>query len=391
MDTHTNTDVPTLVPVVPTPTVPTPMFVFTDASISMKVSTMLLNNPHLIQLLCVWKSGHTFSWHAGIPEVHSESFGKILASNVLSDLLPEYVNELVAIKKYMYTGQLEVPMGSILDLNDVVTELKFDQLMRAIASNITFDSTDEMFDAFKRVIISENIHLREACFEKFILSFNEIPTEKILGCVEKLSHDQVLKIFQTETLHIGSDSEVKLAVILNAWKLSHPYDIQSDLKALVRFDCINPSDLITTVKSLKLLSGTEYTDLLENIVSKNLKSLRTFDKKKIFVCNTAESVSSEYRRVTEEEVLTENFQQIFFAQAELGFESLGEKNVDFINVTDKRAITYRNSTSFVHLDTGGNKLYKIRNWNIHQNEPHLGLCVSFCGITANDAYLYVKA
>jgi len=372
-------------------TVEPKMFVITDSSIPTKIGAHLMDQKDIfLQPFVVSVSGHTLMLHLGIVRLHSEELSKHwVGTRILYTLIPENFYFLCAIKKYMYTGLLEIPRDNLIAFNDVVVKLKLESLMRDIADNITFESTDELFDAFRRAVESDNTYMEQTAFNEFVRTFSKIPLEKVLSFVSVLSTDQMEFLFKRESSHGTSESELRLVSTLDKWRCDKGASLSKMLLSHIKLELISASVLITQVRPLGLLTDDAYITLLEKIGLESCKEKPSAEE--IFICNVADPVPSGYRIVTKEEFNTDEFKKALANQIQSGMKCTGTTittNSYLFVFSDE--IVKRHRETVLHDGTNCSLIMQNGRYYRSSVSDQASFSLANHGISNNDAYMCVR-
>jgi len=353
---------------------------------------------HFLVRVCV-NGIVTYLLHSDIVSLHSEKFYLTIRPEnkwtripyELQTTNPEIFSQ---VKRFVYVGELEIPRDQLAELNDIVTMLHIVTLQKDIAANITFESTTELLDFYKKAIKTDNQHMRMTCVSQFVKSFGTISIEKLLQFVQNLPYTNLKEIMQDKSIHTGSDSEINLAMMLAKWCEYFNLNSQtclavSELKGLIQFELITPSDLLGQIRPLGLLTNAEYVPLLEKIIVQQCQSKdrSNSDFIQFYLCNITEAIPNGYRVVTDEEFLTEKFRIHFFEQAKQGIKSLSQSNNLFAVTNSGKTIVCVESGVLV-LSINNRCSYSIKLFENSKSCPNIYL--QMYQYSASDGYLCVK-
>jgi hypothetical protein len=277
-----------------------------------------------------------FTAHEDLVKLHSEICVDILTDDFSRAMLSGYNSrDFELIRQYMYTGQIDIPKEDALQTNDLATTLRIESLMKIIAAEIKFDVyPDDMFVALKNSSHFNNPYMKAAVLKKLCESFDTIDFDLLFKNIHLLQPDMMAQVLQCEKAHTNAKSELILAQLLSKW--NNAIYVCPALKSHIKFELINPYDLITKVKDLQILTDAEYTALLEKMLMKSTSV-------KIYICNVRNSsVPDGYRIITSEEFNTDEFKQFFLAQIKKGFKCIGDnhENNGFLVTASRGTIRY---------------------------------------------------
>lgn len=382
------------------------MFTFSNDSIPVKITTHMMSiqcSLTQIQLNSIGDSDQVCLLHGEVAAVHSNTLRERLGtpeftSNRIFD--HENFDLLNAIKTYMYTGNLIIKRNQLIWLIDAAYYLGLHLLLEDIATNITFESDDEIIELLCQSLCMPTSPILTKVFDKFIKCFNTMCIQKILNIIHNLKFDMMKQLAASTDVHHNADSEVKLAMCIAKWctpKSFHEFPMDEVLIEYIKFDLISFNDLLNKIKPLNLLSSATYITLIEakalemdlalTKVSAMQTSVNIYDQ--FYVCNINNAIPNTHRVITVEEFNTDAFKQNF-----LNLRKKSLKNIGFVNskcrfliVNSHLNIIYNNRA--IIIDMISDNEYKL-NTNDFLLKDIFNLQVDTRAICDLDAYLCVK-
>ena len=367
------------------------MFKISNQTIPPKVLNLLMSNPVLIAGLSIRQLDGTqlHQFHKEVITLHSEKCLELVKRCASSQSLPMF-NFFGLMRTYMYTGNLEIPRTDLLAFNEAITRIRLDTLMQDIATNITFESVNEVIQFLQQAIKFENLYMCLMSFDKFVQMFDSVSIDEISELITDLSLDLMEKILQAESVHKNGDSEVKLALIVGKWLSTHSSATETKLKSYVKFDQIKFSDLVSQIRPLGLLTDSEYIGLLEK---SGLAELKT-PYEKFFVCNAHHPIPDGFRAITDEEFHTDKFKKSFMGQPGPSFESIKpNSHVFYLLTASQKTIRIRKSNNqsgqghpikikqisssdsikyvLDESSTDGDEIFLVKDYTMHSRDGYL--------------------